>query len=123
MFQILTSTKKLERLQDLALPHAVNKVLQDASKLSLRLGIDVYFYHSPGYRKIKKFCSIDFIDGKISFLIMEDDRIAIKGTECLSAVIPENKAVYHFKYLQHQLDLTVRKDKTGLYYFGKRLLP
>jgi hypothetical protein len=123
MFEIFTSTDKLERLQDLALPHAIDKVLRDASKLSLRLSIDVYFYNFSGNREIKKASSIDFVDEKLNFLVMQDDRIAIKGTECLSAIVPLDQAVNHFKFLNHQIGLTIHRDKTGLYYYEKRLLP
>src|SRR5215467_6953174 len=123
MFQLFTSTDKVERLQDLALPHVVDKVLREASKLSLRLGIEIYFYNSSGYREIKKLSSIDFVDKKIPFLVMDDGRIAVKGTECLSAILPENQALKYFKFLDKGIGLTVHKDKSGLYYYEKRLPP
>lgn len=121
MFQILRS-HQVERLQDLALPLAVDKVLRDASKLSLRLCVDIYFYNYSGHRKIKKLSSIDFVDEKILFLVMEDDRIAAKGTECLSAILPENQALSYFKIFGKE-GLNVHKDKSGLYYYEKKILP
>ena len=122
MFQIFTLNNKVERLQDLALPHAVDKLLRDASKLSLRTCVDVYIYNFSGHRKIKKVTSIDFIDEKINFLVMDDDRIAIKGAECLSAVLPEYHVMHYLRDFR-RLDLPMYKDKTGLYYYEKKLLP
>jgi hypothetical protein len=122
MFQVYSSTNKLGRLQDLALPHVIDKVLRDASKLSLRLGIDVYFYNFPGYREIKKCSSINFIDKEIKFFVTMDDRIAINGAECLSAILFPNEVTECFKEFQ-QMGLTIFKDKTGIYYFERDLLP
>ena len=122
MFQVFPSSNKLERLQDLALPHVIDKVLRDASKLSLRLGIDVYVYNFPGYRKIKKSSSIDFVDERIEFFITKDNRIVIKGAECLSAVFLADRAARTFKRFQ-QIGLTISKDISGIYYFEKELLP
>lgn len=81
MFKIYPSPDELQRLQDLALPHAFDKILRDAAKLNLRLGIDVYFYYFSGHRAIRQSSSIDFLGEKIEFFVMEDSRIAIKGAE------------------------------------------
>lgn len=52
MFKIYTQlpedVHEVYRLQDLALPPALDKILRSAAKLSLRLGVDVYFYHFSG---------------------------------------------------------------------------
>src|ERR1700739_2779388 len=116
MFQIYTNPRRLKPLNDLALPHAIDKVLRDASKLSLRLCVNVYYYNFSEYRGIKKFTNVDFINERIEFLVMKDDRIAIYGAQHLSSVLPEEQALFYFKDFR-LLDLPVNRDKTGLYYY------
>lgn len=102
MFAIFTDneTHKVKNLQKLALPLVANKALRYASKLSLRFGTDIYFYNTSGNREIKRYSSIDFINESIEFIILEDDRIAVKNAPYLSAIWPEIRATKYFKYFE-----------------------
>lgn len=124
MFHIipLYESDRLEKLEDLATPFALDRVLRDASKLSLRLGVNVYIYNFADHRTIKKFSCIDFIDKKIDFAITKDNRIAAEGADRLSGIILKDKAIKYFKRFQ-ELGLNIFKDKSGIYYFEKEILP
>src|ERR1700739_3156380 len=97
MFKIITTPSKLERLEVLALPHVMEKLLRDASKLSHKLGTDVYVYHFPGHREIKKTSKITYLDEQINLNIMKDDRIAVEDADCLSAILRAKIMIKYFK--------------------------
>lgn len=125
MFQVFALPEtnfQVERLEELSLPLALEGALHDASKISHRLGVDVSIYNFTGHRKIKKYSGIDFLDEKIPFMIMEDDRIAVEGSKQLSAIFQRDRAVKNFKKFQ-ELGLSITKDETGIHYFEKKLLP
>lgn len=113
---------KVQTLQELALPIVVEKALRDASKLSLRLGIDIYFYNTSGNRAIKGYSYIDFIDGLVNFIIMKDDRIAVENAPYLSAIWTESWANKYFKFFVNNM-IPIHKDRSGIRYYETKLPP
>jgi hypothetical protein len=122
MSRISTLMTEPEKLQDLALIRTVKKMLQEASKLSFRLGIDIYLYNSLGFREIKKYDYVNVINEKIKFLITGDNRIATDGIEFLSTILFRNQALQLFNYFS-QRGLTVHEDRTGIFYYEEDTLP
>lgn len=110
-----------ERLTDLALIRTVKKMLQEASKLSFRLGIDIYLYNLPKFREIKKYDFVKVINEEIKFLVTEDNRLATDGIEYLSATLSKNQAIQLFNYFS-QRGLTVHENETGIFYYEEDTL-
>ncbi|HXP51175.1 MAG TPA: hypothetical protein VN922_14550 [Bacteroidia bacterium] len=109
-------------LRKIAFVQTIKKMLQDASKLSFRLGTDIHIYNSPGFREIRKTAYVNIINEKIKFLVTTDDRIAIDGIDSLSSIFPKDIAFRFFNILIQHYGLLARMDETGICYYEKDTL-
>jgi len=113
---------ELASLQDITLPVVFDNILRNAAKISLRLGINVYFYNFDGYLDVAKTDRINFLDEEIDFYIMKDGRIAVRGVERLSLVLTRKHMMIYFRQF-HKFKLPVQIDNSGIYYYEKSMLP
>ncbi|XP_039303044.1 uncharacterized protein LOC120357200 [Solenopsis invicta] len=112
MIKLLTTTKRLHELQDIALAHVADNTIREASILSSQFDTQIYIYHFPGNREIRSRNLIYFGNEKIYYLMMKNDRIAADNAICLSVILPKNKALDWFDYFKGQIGLSVSMDKT-----------
>ena len=123
MIHLLTSIKGPHDLQDIALAHVADNAVRKASMLNSRLNQNIYLYHFPGNREIKGRNYADFGKEKIYYLTTNDDRIAVNDATCLSAILSKDQALKWFRYFHDQINLSIYKDRTGIYYVEEKLVP